>query len=465
MRRSSTTASIRSSSDHQAKADEKKPDIRRSGSLRSRSSSCTPQVRRTQSSLTRCSTSTSLSPATPMPRSRSLLSSASDRSRIVEFDAHEVYPGLWVGALSAAQDCKGLLERNIKSVVTVAQRLKPQVAWKSDEASSIEVQAVEIEDHPLANILDAIPRGLKAIDRAREAKISVLVHCASGISRSVTLCIAWLMLRKGLSLEAALQRVTSVRKAAEPNFGFMQSLRLLDEQAGDPGQRLKQAQAAWRTANNEDKRDAAVQKMRRAADKLSERANMLEEMLAQELGRAHCSPESGLRLCSQLDKLLTDIKAAEPTHCIDDTLAASMREVAAQKVLRLLSNRERFEQISRREDATGERNKRPEAMPTATLDPGNLAQAKPKTSDLRRSDTAPGVSSLADQDYEEALEAAKVVSQSNPISVTFLRKSLLSEATIPSLRDYRRTGPVPRSRRKIPFRLEPADDEEIIISL
>lgn len=269
-------------------------------------------------------------------RAGSMSSLASDSG---SFDANEVFPGLWVGGLSAAQDSERLIQRCIWSVVTVASRLKPSIAWLCREASSIKTTNVEIEDHPLANILGALPEAIKAIDsvmkkRAHGSKDGCLVHCASGISRSVTACVAWLMLRKELSLAEALQMVNARRIDANPNIGFMQSLKLLDEQKGDAKQRLRAAQSLWKKANHENNRDHAVQKMRKVADKLSERACVLEEMLAQQV----CMPGSlhpSIRI--QLEKLLADIDAAEPAHCIDDNLACSIRKTAAQKVSRWLN--------------------------------------------------------------------------------------------------------------------------------
>jgi hypothetical protein len=52
---------------------------------------------------------------------------------------------------------------------------------------------------------------------------SVLVHCHSGMSRSVTICMAYLMW-KGKSLIEAFEMVKSTRQQASPNAGFMEQL-------------------------------------------------------------------------------------------------------------------------------------------------------------------------------------------------------------------------------------------------
>merc|ERR1719203_897227 len=75
-----------------------------------------------------------------------------------EWDAGEVAPGLWVGSLSAAEDAKQLAAHSIAAVVTVAARLHPEVP------SGIAHTSVAIDDHPAANLFDALPPAFEAID-------------------------------------------------------------------------------------------------------------------------------------------------------------------------------------------------------------------------------------------------------------------------------------------------------------
>lgn len=56
----------------------------------------------------------------------------------------------------------------------------------------------------------------------------VLVHCASGISRSVALVCHYLMRKEYLSFQDSIQFIRSRHPAAEPNSSFVEQLKLVD---------------------------------------------------------------------------------------------------------------------------------------------------------------------------------------------------------------------------------------------
>ena len=53
----------------------------------------------------------------------------------------------------------------------------------------------------------------------------VAVHCQAGISRSVSLCIAYLISHENHTVDSALAQIRAVRSFAGPNRGFMRQLR------------------------------------------------------------------------------------------------------------------------------------------------------------------------------------------------------------------------------------------------
>lgn len=70
-------------------------------------------------------------------------------------------------------------------------------------------------------------------DNGREQKKGVLVHCLAGISRSVTVMLAYLMAHKQLTLNEAYNMVLKRKANIDPNFHFMQQLHSFEKQLTD----------------------------------------------------------------------------------------------------------------------------------------------------------------------------------------------------------------------------------------
>mmetsp|Transcript_11503 Transcript_11503/g.15145 ORF Transcript_11503/g.15145 Transcript_11503/m.15145 type:complete len:85 (+) Transcript_11503:326-580(+) len=63
----------------------------------------------------------------------------------------------------------------------------------------------------------------------RDDMIIRIIECwctvpAFGVSRSVSVCAAWLMSRKIMSLDLAMQTIRAARNEAMPNMGFIANL-------------------------------------------------------------------------------------------------------------------------------------------------------------------------------------------------------------------------------------------------
>lgn len=76
-----------------------------------------------------------------------------------------------------------------------------------------------------ADIVGAI----KFIIEGVNAQEKILIHCHAGISRSVTIVVAYLMICRGQTLQTALGAVRKVRPIANPNPGFMRTLTEIDQ--------------------------------------------------------------------------------------------------------------------------------------------------------------------------------------------------------------------------------------------
>ncbi|WOK96100.1 hypothetical protein Cni_G04807 [Canna indica] len=81
------------------------------------------------------------------------------------------------------------------------------------------------EDADISNIFEAAS---DYIDYVEHSGGKVLVHCFEGKSRSATIVLAYLMLRKGFTLSEAWNMLKKVHRRAQPNDGFAKILLDLD---------------------------------------------------------------------------------------------------------------------------------------------------------------------------------------------------------------------------------------------
>lgn len=72
-------------------------------------------------------------------------------------------------------------------------------------------------------------------EEARNSDKGVLVHCLAGVSRSVTITVAYLMHKCSLSLNDAFNLVRSRKSNIAPNFHFMEQLHSFEQELKDRG--------------------------------------------------------------------------------------------------------------------------------------------------------------------------------------------------------------------------------------
>ncbi len=97
-------------------------------------------------------------------------------------------------------------------------------------AGKIEYHQCGVPDTEKADILGAGASSFKFIEDALASNASacVLVHCASGVSRSVALVVHYMMRKRGLSCSKAMECIRAVHPAAQPNQGFLRQLEELE---------------------------------------------------------------------------------------------------------------------------------------------------------------------------------------------------------------------------------------------
>jgi protein-tyrosine phosphatase len=160
--------------------------------------------------------------------------------------AVEILSGLWIGSLASlrylASDNEDLspASRHTWAVISVldsekllglanaflepmkrSKQCRQHVVWKISDKTSADFLSERLQSM------------LMLMDESRNQQRHILVHCAMGVSRSAALCAAWLIARKQMSLQQAMDTIRLVRPEVCPNLGFIASLRALEGCDGD----------------------------------------------------------------------------------------------------------------------------------------------------------------------------------------------------------------------------------------
>uniref|UniRef100_A0A1A8J981 Dual specificity protein phosphatase n=1 Tax=Nothobranchius kuhntae TaxID=321403 RepID=A0A1A8J981_NOTKU len=142
----------------------------------------------------------------------------------------EVWPNLFIGNVAVAQNRKTLCKLGITHILNAAHSKQGSIGDQSFYGNACVYSGIAAEDSDHFDLsqhfqpaADFIHKGLKSKDG------KVLVHCIMGVSRSATLVLVYLMMKKCLSLKDALRHVVQ-KRAIYPNRNFLSLLLKLDEQ-------------------------------------------------------------------------------------------------------------------------------------------------------------------------------------------------------------------------------------------
>lgn len=95
----------------------------------------------------------------------------------------------------------------------------------SVQDEEIKAMKIKVQDSPTENIARHFSACNEFIHHARLQNQPVLVHCAAGVSRSVSIVCAYVMTVTRLGCEDVLKAIRGARKIANPNAGFHKQLR------------------------------------------------------------------------------------------------------------------------------------------------------------------------------------------------------------------------------------------------
>lgn len=130
----------------------------------------------------------------------------------------KVTDGLFLSNAAAASKANLLTSHRITCVINVSlectECLIPDLEY-------LHFPVADLPGTPLYDYFDTISQKIHEVDTNGGR---TLIHCAAGISRSSTLCLAYLMKYRGLTLLAAHAHLKTCRPIIRPNTGFWRQL-------------------------------------------------------------------------------------------------------------------------------------------------------------------------------------------------------------------------------------------------
>ncbi|XP_042339646.1 dual specificity protein phosphatase 22-B-like [Plectropomus leopardus] len=129
----------------------------------------------------------------------------------------KVLPDLYLGNMKDARDRELLEKHNITHILSIHDTAAPVL-------EDMTYLCISASDHSKQNLIQYFRDSIMFIHESRLKGEGCLVHCVAGVSRSVTLVVAYIMTVTGRGWVDSLAAVRAVRPCAGPNLGFLRQL-------------------------------------------------------------------------------------------------------------------------------------------------------------------------------------------------------------------------------------------------
>jgi len=135
---------------------------------------------------------------------------------------NKIVPGLYIGSIYDSRNQEKLKENGITHILSIHDK---------DQVNIPNYNYLRIFSHDSSSedISHHFRQCIEFIHQTRLNGKNVLVHCLAGISRSVTIVTAYLMVLTGKPLIDVLNAVKQQRSCASPNTGFKLQLKKFED--------------------------------------------------------------------------------------------------------------------------------------------------------------------------------------------------------------------------------------------
>lgn len=129
----------------------------------------------------------------------------------------EIISGLYIGAYSDTTDKYTMLELGITHVINLSQIVNENEFY-------FDIYNINVNDYPDSNISIYFTKTSRFICNALVNNRKFLVYCFAGMSRSVSIVIAFLIKKRHMTFNDAFNLVKEKHPCTQPNSGFIQQL-------------------------------------------------------------------------------------------------------------------------------------------------------------------------------------------------------------------------------------------------
>uniref|UniRef100_A0AC11E2G8 Uncharacterized protein n=1 Tax=Ovis aries TaxID=9940 RepID=A0AC11E2G8_SHEEP len=127
-----------------------------------------------------------------------------------------------LSSVADARDAEQLSKNKVTHILSVHDSARPML-------EGVKYLCIPAADSPSQNLTRHFKESIKFIHECRLQGEGCLVHCLAGVSRSVTLVVAYIMTVTDFGWEDALHTVRAGRSCANPNLGFQKQLQEFEE--------------------------------------------------------------------------------------------------------------------------------------------------------------------------------------------------------------------------------------------
>lgn len=130
---------------------------------------------------------------------------------------------VYLGSETDACNVQFLMANNINRVLSIQCKEINKRKQQKFQELGIDYQFIEASDCSATNLKQYFPEVCRYLDSNKDG--NTLVHCQQGISRSATLCLAFMMRQLDTNFDDSFNMLRQRRHCVSPNFSFLGQLK------------------------------------------------------------------------------------------------------------------------------------------------------------------------------------------------------------------------------------------------